>query len=58
MTRKDFELIARVIADVRRDYPSDGRAQYILDRLTEDFASRLATNNEAFDPDRFWKACL
>lgn len=57
MTRKDFELIARVIADVRRDYPSDQTAQAILDRLTEDFALRLATTNGAFDPDRFWKAC-
>jgi len=57
MTRKDFELIARIIAEARRDYPSDQTAQTILNRLSEDFASQLATTNEAFQPERFLRAC-
>jgi hypothetical protein len=50
MTRKDYELIARVI----RYAEIDERAG---DRIARDFAYALAKDNPRFDRARFLKAC-
>lgn len=53
MTRKDFQLIARVIKE------SEGAVIDDLSRdgLAEMFADELASTNPAFDRARFLKAC-
>lgn len=50
MTKKDFELIARVISDWREQMgsPTD---------LVNHFASELAEENPRFDKAKFVKAC-
>ena len=59
MTRKDYELIAKAIADLRNatgavmgeefQHGAKQAAQYI--------ASALASDNPRFDRERFLKAC-
>lgn len=50
MTRRDFELIARVFA---AQAPHDDSAR----RLIEALADELATTNPRFDRIRFVRAC-
>jgi hypothetical protein len=50
MTRKDFQLIADVIANV--EFRDGG-----LSTLVDDFANALAQTNAAFDRKRFIAAC-
>lgn len=52
MTRKDYELIARVIARRRL---SDYRGT--VDAIAQDMATALHAANPAFDMGRFLKAC-
>ena len=52
MTRKNFELIARVIKNA--DEVAD---EWAREALAEMFARELATTNENFNRDRFLKAC-
>mgnify|MGYP003152141621 CR=1 FL=1 len=49
MTRKDFELIARVI--------SDSRFYLWQPQIAKAFADELATTNTRFDRERFLEAC-
>jgi hypothetical protein len=51
MTRRDFELIARVLARARLSLYSG-----TVDALAADFADELASANPAFDRERFLKA--
>lgn len=51
MTRKDFELIAAVVASLPGD--TEVHADYIADLL----ADALATSNPRFNRDRFMRAC-
>jgi len=54
MTRKDFELIAKVIANFPRiDYATEST----LEEIAEDFATALSKENPRFDTARFLKAC-
>jgi len=50
MTRKDFSLLAEVIANLSFD--EDVRAG-----IAEDFANALAQTNPRFNKDRFIAAC-
>ena len=50
MTRKDFVLIASVIANLSFD--DDTRAG-----VAEDFANKFGSTNARFDRERFLKAC-
>jgi len=52
MTRKDFELIADVIAN-KLGFLSRGDHTFVA----ESFADRLKTTNPNFDYNRFLKAC-
>jgi len=53
MTRKDFELIAKVLKDFT---PEDG---VFIERnqIAEDLSKALATDNPRFDRERFLVAC-
>lgn len=57
MTRKDFELIARVLSDahnaLRADTTRDDVVEYVAKRMAVD----LATTNDLFDRERFLRAC-
>lgn len=65
MTRQDYELIARVVAQVEPNivvtyYCGDERDRpnvYMRDRLAGMFADELAQTNPQFDRARFLKAC-
>lgn len=54
MTRKDFQLIADVIAQFQ---PEDGKAMVSPDLMAGAMATALATTNPNFDRERFLKAC-
>lgn len=55
MTRKDFELIARVVLAQRRDNlfltPDDA------DAMARAFADELRATNKQFNRDKFLRAC-
>lgn len=55
MTKKDFELIARVFAEHNRRY--GGRTSAVAGELAQDFATELAETNPLFDRARFLAAC-
>ena len=52
MTRKDFQLIAGVIADL-----SGVMDEEVMQMLSEDMADALADTNTQFDRTRFLSAC-
>jgi hypothetical protein len=52
MTRKDFELIARVV-NAHRQYENDYNN---VDQLAHDMADALRATNQQFNRDRFLKA--
>lgn len=54
MTRKDFELVARVLRDYAAEHPAATDAR---DVLAVAFASEFAERNDRFDEARFRKAC-
>lgn len=56
MSRKDFELLARVIKDARSSAdssPEIGQTDHIAERI----ATALVGHSSTFDKDRFLKAC-
>ena len=53
MTRKDFQLIADVVASTLATVKPEARQCLALD-----FAAALADTNPRFDQSRFVKACL
>jgi hypothetical protein len=56
MTRKDFELIARVLREAHSQLTAGSIAAIIVESLAEDFAHDLAATNPRFDRARFLKA--
>jgi hypothetical protein len=66
MTRKDFELIAGVLADASTKNNLDGPyvTEYLAGKwdaireIAEAFADRLGDTNPRFDIDRFLQAAL
>lgn len=60
MTRKDYELIAGVLKELKREWSTDPYMQGAFaqwQRTVHEFTSALATTNPAFDPMRFARAC-
>lgn len=55
MTKKDFELIARVLSDAR-ELAADNDDLILLDMVGRRFAAELATTNPRFDGHRFMEA--
>ena len=56
MTRKDFELIAKVLRAARNG-DIDRRAEWVTDAIAEDMADGLATTNPRFNREKFLRAC-
>lgn len=59
MTRKDFQMIAGVLADVGSVFVNTGsdEADEVLAVIVDAFADALAGTNPAFDRARFLSAC-
>lgn len=58
MTRRDFQLIAGVLADCERTAGEDRAASAIVHYAAERFARELAGTNERFDGGRFMRAAV
>lgn len=56
MTRKDFTLIAEVLAQAMVSADAIGLGTGTIAYLIEQFADKLATTNPRFDRDRFIRA--
>ena len=54
MTRRDFELIARVIKSARG---ANDTADSVLDSITMRFVGALKSTNSGFNEEKFVKAC-
>jgi hypothetical protein len=61
MNRKDFELITRVINELRVDLGGSFTVGYlnqqVADRVAEKFANALVGRSSTFNRDRFLTAC-
>jgi hypothetical protein len=57
MTRKDYELIARCVADARKLSPTNLAIQVAMDLFMANIAKRLKEDNPRFDKDKFYRAC-
>lgn len=59
MTKKDFELIAQSITNVRSNYAGvcPNTAKLELDAVSVELARQLVWNNPRFDKARFLAAC-
>lgn len=55
MTRKDYELIARTLAEANAN-TMDAHERWVVYQVTRDLATALAAENPRFDTDRFVKA--
>ena len=52
MTRKDYEIISRILITHRDDFGAKR-----LERVAQDFADELQSDNPRFDRTRFLRAC-
>lgn len=63
MTRKDYELIAQVIAELNSDFNNGNDDTVSLSLVATELADALAQDNPRFDRERFliasgvWKKC-
>lgn len=55
MTRKHFEAIAALLAEVRKDYPAQGAI--IPDAVSSRLADYFEKENPRFDRAKFLTAC-
>lgn len=58
MTKKDYEMIAKIISETRRDAGRQNLSAYAtLRNLSIRLGIEFKTDNEKFDSDRFLIAC-
>jgi hypothetical protein len=57
MSRKDYELIARVFAELNDDFNNGGSDAVSLAIVARELATELWKTNDRFDGDKFLKAC-
>ena len=59
MTKKDFELIARVLGTEHalRDVEDNKKGKAAVESVAREFAHRLSSTNDRFDAGRFLRAC-
>lgn len=57
MTRKDYELIAKVLKDLNDDFNNGGADEVSLALVAEELATALALDNPRFNRARFVSAC-
>jgi hypothetical protein len=58
MSKKDYELIARVLRFQRNHIVTSDEAIDQVDQLAAMFATELASTNPRFDRERFIAACM
>lgn len=57
MTRKDFEIIAKVLRDLDADFNNCGEDTISLALVVEELAIALRDTNPNFNHNRFVEAC-
>jgi hypothetical protein len=57
MSKRDYEMLARIIRTNRTFNRVDRNAQEIIDGIVEDLAVGIASANPNFDEGRFVRAC-
>ena len=57
MTKKDYELIAGVMARLSADFNNGGEDTVSLSLVAQELADVLSTTNPRFDRARFLSAC-
>lgn len=57
MTKQDFEMIAKVIAEMQSDLDHKVYVEILPIHVAERFAGVLRAKNPRFDTSRFLKAC-
>lgn len=59
MTKKDYELIARVLNDTNKFQQDfiEVSARQVLDQVAANLATQLEAENPLFDRTKFLKAC-
>lgn len=57
MSRRDFELLARVLKDVRHNTSDDKNDTVIVDHIAKRIAEALSSHSSTFQPERFLEAC-
>jgi hypothetical protein len=57
MSRKDYELIARVFADLNSDFNNGGSDAVSLEIVAKELARALWGDNARFNETTFLKAC-
>ncbi len=61
MTKKDYELIAKVISNIENEYEQPNGEFWSLGYMTylvaRQFAEELGNDNPRFDNETFMKAC-
>lgn len=57
MTKKDYELIAKVIRREAEKWKPDSGQARIIDDIFQSFCDELARVNPNFDQDKFLTAC-
>jgi hypothetical protein len=57
MTRKDYVMIAEVIADLMADFNNGRSDEFSLSLVAQELANALEADNDRFDSARFLTAC-
>jgi hypothetical protein len=57
MTRKDYVMIAEVIADLMADFNNGRSDEVSLSLVAQELADALQADNDRFDSARFLTAC-
>lgn len=57
MTRKDYELIAKVFRNLSDDFSNGGSDEVSLSLVASELAEQLSAMNPRFDSRRFLDAC-
>jgi hypothetical protein len=58
MTKKDYELIAKVLKDTHNSFWSKSTAHNFYQALISNFTAALSKENPRFNADTFKKACI
>lgn len=57
MTRKDYQLIAKVISETLDHMGNNPSYRLAIDTLTNSLCHELTADNPRFNDRRFWEAC-
>lgn len=57
MTRNDYQVIAKVLADLYSDFNNGGSDEISLSLVIQELAWALGEEDSQFNRDRFVKAC-